>query len=289
MHTRLKHRYDDVLKKVVAVFSKNKRVQAIILNGSRANPHAKIDDCSDYDVHMLVDDYTRFKNDLSWLEPFGAVAMKQVNPSKGERLFYNDDMRGCAVLVLFKDDKRIDFSFSNYAEFDTQNADSLSIVLYDKTNTLKLSKPTEKDYYFEEPNQDTFDFVENEFYWCLTNVMKGLVRNEIPYAKSMFDVHVRQAFVAMITWYCTTIHGRAINVGKYGKWLKHYCDETTYKSFLKTYVDGSINAMTKAVFKSVELFESIAPRVAQHYDLTHDHHSITHVIKHLKRLSKALD
>ncbi len=288
MFTHLKHRYDDVLKNVVAVFSKDKRVQAIILNGSRANPHAKIDDYSDYDVHMLVDDYTQYKNDLSWLEPFGSVAMKQVNPSKGERLFYNDDMRGCAVLVLFKDDTRIDFSFSNYAEFDAQNADSLSIVLYDKSNTLKLSKPTEKDYYFEVPNQDTFDFVENNFYWCLTNVMKGLVRDEIPYAKSMLEVHVRQALVAMMTWYCTTLHGRAINVGKYGKWLKHYCDEATYKAFLETYTDGSIDAMAQSVFKSARVFETIATHVANHYNLIRDKESIAHVLKHIHRLNKAI-
>jgi aminoglycoside 6-adenylyltransferase len=43
-------------------------------------------------------------------------------------------------------------------------------------------------YYIGRPSQKEFDTADNDFWWCSTNVAKGLWRKELPYAKYMLDV-----------------------------------------------------------------------------------------------------
>lgn len=41
----------------------------------------------------------------------------------------------------------------------------------------------------------------NDFWWCLQNVAKGIWRDELPYAKQMFEHIIRPHLDEMISWW----------------------------------------------------------------------------------------
>ena len=53
------------------------RVLAAYMKGSRANPNVPRDIYQDFDIMYVVKETESFRTDLSWMEPFGKVILKQ--------------------------------------------------------------------------------------------------------------------------------------------------------------------------------------------------------------------
>lgn len=53
------------------------RVLAAYLKGSRANPNVPRDIYQDFDIMYVVTETESFRADLSWMDPFGKVILKQ--------------------------------------------------------------------------------------------------------------------------------------------------------------------------------------------------------------------
>jgi len=52
-------------------------------------------------------------------------------------------------------------------------------------------------------------------------VAKGLCRNDITYAKEMFEIPVRKMFMVMIEWSIGSQHDFTVSVGKAGRLMKN--------------------------------------------------------------------
>ena len=62
---------------IIRTAESDDRVLAAYLKGSRANPNAHKDICQDFDIMYVVKETESFRTDLSWMEPFGKVILKQ--------------------------------------------------------------------------------------------------------------------------------------------------------------------------------------------------------------------
>ena len=81
------------------------RVRGVILNGSRANPTAKLDQFRDYDIVYLVTDVAPFKEgDIS--PAFGEVLVMQRTDEN--QLFYEHFPRLAIYLMQFAEPHRLD-------------------------------------------------------------------------------------------------------------------------------------------------------------------------------------
>jgi aminoglycoside 6-adenylyltransferase len=165
-------------------------------------------------------------------------------------------------LMLFTDGVRMDLSIRKTEQI-IEPTDSLTKVLLDKDNLIRRVEPAnDRSYITSKPRKQQFDEALNEIWWCSTNVAKGLWRGELPYAKYMLDVIVRDAVVTLLSWYIGMNNGWNINTGKAGRWLQKNLPEKVWIAFANTYVDGDLEHNWDALFETGELTRTVGKTVA---------------------------
>ena len=141
----------------------------------------------------------------------------------------------------------------------------------------------------QKPTRKEYDEIANEFWWCSTNVAKGIWRDELTYTKYMYDNIVQSCLVQMITWYVAQENGWTVNSGFHGKWIQKYLQPVLYESLKKTYADGNYEAMWNAMFEAGRLFRTIGTAVAEalgyHYPLE-DEQRVTEYWRRVRDLPK---
>ena len=126
------------------------RVRGVILNGSRANPTAKLDQFRDYDIVYLVTDVAPFKEgDIS--PAFGEVLVMQRTDEN--QLFHEHFPRLAIYLMQFADGNRIDLTIAPVEDYRPYCFDDkLSVVLLDKDGFLPhLPPPDESTHAWSAP------------------------------------------------------------------------------------------------------------------------------------------
>ena len=155
------------------------RVRGVILNGSRANPTAKLDQFRDYDIVYLVTDVAPFKEgDIS--PAFGEVLVMQRTDEN--QLFHEHFPRLAIYLMQFADGNRIDLTIAPVEDYRPYCFDDkLSVVLLDKDGFLPhLPPPDESTHAVERPSAQVFQECRNEFWWTAPYMSKGLWRGQLP-------------------------------------------------------------------------------------------------------------
>jgi aminoglycoside 6-adenylyltransferase len=247
----------EVLEQVLTFALQSDLIRATVLNGSRVNPNVTKDLFCDYDVACIVTDPEPFLSDRTWIGQFGDLIMMQQNE------FADTGGKGYIFLMLFTDGVRIDLSFHPIKRLDILLQDSLTVVLLDKDRLIEALPPaTDTSYLPQKPDRQTFDAVINEFWWCSTNVAKGLWRDERCYTKYMFEAIVRDALLTMLSWYVGIKHDWQVNPGKFGRWLKTFLPPEIWESLEKTYAAADYNAIWEAMFEAGKLVRIIGLELA---------------------------
>lgn len=249
---------EQVLTQLLTYAQSNPDIRAVLLNGSRVNPNVPRDPFSDYDVIFAVTDPQRFLHNQDWIKQFGDLIIMQQNTLDHlDEPFY-------IFLMLFQDGVRIDLSFRNAAHIRTYLDDSLTKVLLDKDNVIPpLDPPSDRSYITRKPTQTEYDETINEIWWCSTNVAKGLWRQELPYAKFMLDVVVREALVKLLSWHVGTNNGWSVNTGKAGRWLQHFLSKDIWNSYVNTFAGSDYDKIWEALFETGNLTRNTGTEIAQ--------------------------
>ena len=184
----------EVLNQVLNFAQNNERVRAVLINGSRVNPNVTKDIFCDYDIAFYVTDPDHFLMDQSWIKHFGDLIILQQN-------VWSEKGVTCYIfLMLFTDGVRIDLAFDPEEHIDMFLDDSLTLVLLDKDEAIRqLPPPADTTHLTKKPTQKEFDEITNEFWWCSTNVAKGIWRDELSYAKWMYEVIVRDCMIKLLS------------------------------------------------------------------------------------------
>ncbi|MEA5077739.1 MAG: aminoglycoside 6-adenylyltransferase [Anaerolineaceae bacterium] len=237
------------------------RIRAVILNGSRANPNAQRDRLQDFDIVYIVRELQTFLSKPGWIDRFGERIVMQTPDEMDDP--YCEDRQRFAYLMQFCDGNRIDLTLITRRAFDTQPLDSLSVLLLDKDNDLPpFPAPTEANYLPKPPDEREFFNCCNEFWWVCPYVAKGLVRQEIPYARHMHEAVVRPQLFKMLTWYIGFKTDFKVNPGKNGKYFKRYLEAELWEMLKKTYANAEYDASWQALFATCQLFNKIAQDVS---------------------------
>jgi aminoglycoside 6-adenylyltransferase len=281
-------RNETEIKNLILDFAKHDdRVRAVLLNGSRANPNIKPDQLQDFDIVFLVDNLESFTMDNSWITIFGEQIIFQL---PDEMTFGNEDCNrekiSFAYLMLFKDGNRIDLTLFPIQKFQSDfKPDSLTILWLDKDHLFtSLPNPSDKDHHIQKPAEKDFADTCNEFWWVSTYVGKGLLRNEIIYAKETLETVVRPMLMKVLVWKVGIENNFGVSVGKSGKLLKSYLTENFYQKLLLTYSNFEIEENWKALFLMTEIFKETSDSIAEEFGFTVNKKEQQNTIAYLKEL-----
>lgn len=275
---------------ILNIAQANERIRGVYLNGSRANPKVASDGYQDFDIVYVVTDTLPFIQDRGWIHRFGELAIVQ-EPDRMDQLLGKpsvDFSKQYAWLMLFKDGNRIDLTLVS-VEQSTRHimTDKLTVVLLDKDHRFPaLPEPSDADYHVKRPSRVEFSACTNEFWWCLNNVGKGIVRDEIPYALAMFNEVVRPMLNRMVDWWIGINTSFAVNPGKYGKFYKNLLSDQHYHHLLRTYCNSQPENIWDAVFSACELFTKLSDDVAQHLSFELDESEGQNILDYLRTLHR---
>ncbi|MDP5274188.1 aminoglycoside 6-adenylyltransferase [Chengkuizengella axinellae] len=275
---------NEVMNQILEYAENNEMVRAVILNGSRANPNLKNDIFSDYDVVFLVKDPTFFLEHQDWIQHFGKTIIMQQNS------FDDNGEKSHIFLMIFEDGVRIDLFFRSIKEVNKCLEDSLKVTLLDKDNILPEFDPaTEEYYYTKKPTKQKFEKDCNNFWWCSTYVAKSIWRDQLSYAKYIYDVIMKDHMRDMISWYIGSKKNWEVNSGSLGKHFKQQLPEELWNSFEKTYSGSNYEEIWESLFEAGKLFRKIGLETAEQLGYEYpfeDDEKVTEYLKKIKELPK---
>ena len=277
---------EEIKKIIVEKAESDNRIRAVLLNGSRANTKILPDKFQDFDIVYVVNQIESFVSDHNWINIFGDILIMQL---PDEMIFYNEKKRySFSYLMLFKDGNRIDLTLFPVDKLKSEYInDSLTVLLLDKENLFpNLPPPDDKDYLIRKPTEKEFTDCCNEFWWVCTYVAKGLCRNEITYAKEMFEIPVRKMFFKMIEWYIGIENNFSVSFGKSGKHMKNYLSPELYEKILFTYPDHKPESIWDSFFLMTDLFSEFANKVSHPLHFNYNKEEEKNVKEYLEKLHK---
>lgn len=255
---------EEILSLIINVAKEDKRIRAVLLNGSRANRNVKADKYQDFDVIYIVSELLSFRQTPNWINTFGErIVMQQPDLMDLGEKETKSNLHRETYLMLFKDTNRIDLTLILKTERNLIR-DSLTELLLDKDNLYRdLPESSDIDYWIQRPSDKQFKDCCNEFWWVVPYVVKGLLRGEIIYAKYMFDNPVRKMFMRMLSWYVGIKTNFTVNIGKSQKFLKENIDIKLWKQVLLTYSDADEERTWDSLEEMMDIFDEKANEVSQ--------------------------
>ncbi|MBJ8008897.1 MULTISPECIES: aminoglycoside 6-adenylyltransferase [Bacillus cereus group] len=279
----------EMLDLIINTAKEDERIRAVIMNGSRVNPNVNKDCFQDYDIIYVVKDIQSFTCNHSWINRFGEIMIVQM-PEEMSLVPADEDGK-FPYLMQFMDGNRMDLML---VPVDLINKfigqDSLSKLLLDKDNCIGEFPPaSDKDYVIKKPTEKEFFDCCNEFWWCSTNVGKGLWREELSYAKGMLEGPVRDMLVVMLEWHIGMKTEFTVNAGKFGKYFEQYVEKDVWEQFKRTFSNAEYENIWDSFFVMGDLFREVANEIANTYEYQYpqdDDDKVSSYLKHVRKLPK---
>lgn len=185
----------EIYNLVLNIANQDKRIEAVLLNGSRANPNVPKDDFQDYDIVFVTNFIEDIISDTNYHKKFGDILIMQ-KPNE----FRNKTEYNCfAYLMQFQDLTRIDLRLIKPEFLEDYLDDAFSKVLLDKKNKyLDYNFERSSLYETKQLSEDEINKILNEIYWVSTYVVKGITRNDIMYSEFMISNPIKNAFIKLL-------------------------------------------------------------------------------------------
>lgn len=262
----------DMFDLIIKYAKENDDVLAVYLKGSKTNPNIKKDIYQDFDIMYVVKDCLSFVKDTSWLNRFGNIILKQEQKDEygfGHQFNLRKDYDQLySWLLIFDDCNRIDIgieTLSHYEQGKTRN--KLHLPLLDKINCLiKNDEPSDVDFHIKSPTKEQYFGCTNEFYWSLCEVLKGIARDELPYAMSNYFNHCHMMLELMIQWSIGIDYNFKVSSGKNNKFFKKYLSNEQYQLFTLTYPSTDYLKFIEAINNGIKMFKYHAIKVGEEFN-----------------------
>ncbi|HEO8408546.1 TPA: streptomycin resistance protein [Streptococcus agalactiae] len=185
----------EIYNLVLNIANQDKRIEAVLLNGSRANPNVPKDDFQDYDIVFVTNFIEDIISDTNYHKKFGDILIMQ-KPNE----FRNKTEYNCfAYLMQFQDLTRIDLRLIKPEFLEDYLDDAFSKVLLDKKNKyLDYNFERSSLYETKQLSEDEINKILNEIYWVSTYVVNGIARNDIIYSEFMISNPIKNAFIKLL-------------------------------------------------------------------------------------------
>jgi aminoglycoside 6-adenylyltransferase len=229
----------------------------------------------------VVDDVALFVTDQSWIDFFGKIIIMQ-KPDEMNAISLKQNKK-FTFLMLLEEGNRIDLTFMEKAYYLSRPIDSQTKVILDKENKFThFPEPNDSDYLPKPPSAKLFYERCNEFLWCAQNVVKGICRKELTYAKFMSENILRGELIKLLTWHTGIRTNHSKSLGAYGRYLEEYIEPEIWEKFTITYVGVNYSEMWGALFGMFELFNILAIKISKHFNFDYNRTEYQKVLKYLQ-------
>lgn len=265
-----------IIEKIISFAKKRADISAVLLNGSRADKNAPVDEYQDFDIVFVVNNPIDYKNDQKWISEFGNLLLMQQND------ITEDEFEWYIFLMQFENNFRLDASFFPESRWQSLLDEKMQIVLLDKAGRFsEIAASTDIDYHTKKPSEKDFLETINEIFWCSTNVAKGICRDELVYSSFMLESIVREPFIKLIEYYIALRNNWSVNSGKFGRWFKKYLQQNEWSKVESTYFYDDLESMYNALIGictiTSEFGAVIAETLGYRFPQSDYHGIITHL------------
>jgi len=285
---------DQVITKLIQWAEQRDAIRAMLLTSTRAVPNATVDEFSDYDVVLVVEDIHPFHEERSWLQDFGDVLVTYWDP------IYPDPDYGLGKLgnvTQYADGLKIDFTLwplellQKIVQSPVLPAemDAGYRILLDKDNLTKgIKSPTYTAYIPVPPTNESYQKAIEEFFSDPPYVAKCLLRGELLPAKWCLDYDMKHAYLRpMLEWLMGLNHNWSLPTGSLGKGLKKKLPPQIWSQLEDAYAGADTADNWEALFRTMTLFRQVAMEVGKGlgYDYPLDlDERVTAFVKEMQRL-----
>jgi len=242
----------------------------MLLTSTRAVPDATVDEFSDYDVVLIVENIDPFYRDRSWLQDFGEVLVAYwdpiyPDPDYGHEKFGN--------VTQYSDGLKIDFTLLpvswlkqvSEASVLPAELDAGYRVLLDKADlTKEMKSPTYKAYVQTPPTNEEYQRAINDFFSDAPYVAKCLLRGELLPLKWCLDYDMKHVYLRpMLEWRMEMDHHWAATIGSLSKGLKKKLSPEIWSQLEGTYAGADMSDNWESLFRTMALFRRVAMEVGE--------------------------
>ncbi len=258
---------NEKLNAITGWATQNEDIRAVLLTSSLVNPLALVDDLSDLDVELVLEDNSGYISDNSWVRRFGnPIALME----EGEDGF---DGKHAITMVLYEDGVKVDFKLYRKAAFleEIQQAtlpadwDIGYKVLLDKDDlTRGMKAPSYQASVIKKPTETAFKKLLNDFWWDAVYVAKCLVRQDLFYAKYLSEAIIRAQYLTpLLEWHIGSRHEWRVTTNKHGRLFRKYLSEGMWEKVERTFSGTDIAENWRALFAMTDLVAETSCELAQ--------------------------
>ena len=276
MRDRLK-----VLAEILDFAKNNDNIRAVVLQGSLANPVDRVDLLSDLDPLFYVKDVKEFIEDDKWLNKFGVIISRLYDEWKLE-----DNLKSYIRMVIYEDGLKVDFGIAPIEAIKNINDLMFYKVLLDKDGLIKTTKVmTEENFYCSKPSYKEYQTLINEFFWDINYISKSLYRQEIYFAKFMFE-NINKMIRKLLSWHLGMKHNWEVNIGLEGRYLKSLLSEELWNKVLSTFAGSEIEDNWRAIYASCDLVRQLGNDIAVELDYVYPFEQDITIVNYLRKIEK---
>lgn len=258
----------DVIDKLMQWAEGRGSIRAMLLTSTRAVPSAPVDEFSDYDVVLIVEDIHPFYEHRGWLEDFGEVLVAYWDPIYPDPDF---GLEKFGNVTQYADGHKIDFTLQpvswlkKVVEAPTLPAelDAGYQVLLDRDHlTDGMRSPTYRAYLPTPPTNEVYQTMVNDFFSDAPYVAKCLLRGELLPVKWCLDYDMKHVYLRpMLEWLMGLQHNWSLPTGWLGKGLKQKLPPELWSQLEDTYAGADTADNWEALFRTMALFRRVAMEV----------------------------
>jgi aminoglycoside 6-adenylyltransferase len=270
-----------VLDQIITWATAHPSIRAVLLTSTRSVPGAPVDQLSDYDVILVVEDVQPWATERDWLADFGEVLVVYWDPIHPDPDFGIDI---CGNVTQYADGLKLDFTLWPTALLQAIVAspvlpaelDAGYRVLFDKDGlAAQLPPPTYRAYLPKPPAEAEYQTWINDFLTDAPYVAKCLWRDELFPAKWCLDYDMKQIYLLkMLEWRVGVEHNWTVGVGALGKGLKKRLPAELWPAVEACFAGVDVADNWLALDHTMACFRQIAVEVgdALGYAYPHDLH-----------------
>jgi aminoglycoside 6-adenylyltransferase len=273
-----RHSGDENIRHLVSWAAGRPDVRAALLTSTRAIPHGRVDQLSDYDVILVVEDVRPYFEDRSWLDAFGEVLVAYWDPIHPEPETGIDQVMN---VIQFVGGLKIDFTVWPVellrqivaAPALPEELDAGYLVLLDKDDlTGTMRSPSYAAYIPARPDEATYQRFIEEFFSDVPYVAKCLWRGELLPAKWCLDYDMKHVYLLRaLEWRVECDHGWAAPVGSLGKSLRKRLPPEIWAELEASYAGAGIAENWEALFATIAVFRRVLSEVGAHLGYAYPH------------------
>jgi aminoglycoside 6-adenylyltransferase len=246
----------DLLQGLSDYLAKFDESQLLVLNGSMADPNIPKDQFQDIDLSMFTLDISRTTDRIHQCTLLHDVLL--FSETRRETTFAHVSVR-----LLLESGTEVDFNIYSNKEVFLRKINHFVVPLFNKLNEfMDFAPPTHRPFHVDKPNAEEFHRLFIDINWAVANVLKGVRREQLIYAKHKYDTTLQPKLKKLLVWYIRDQHDWNVSLGSHGKRIKEYVQPEIYNHYLETYSTNCMESIPKTLLRAKSFVADIGTRLA---------------------------